>query len=45
MSGHECPFTDAQIMALWAIVHIWGNRTLAAKLLAHAPQHKTETTA
>ena len=40
MASHPCPFTDSELMALWAIIHVKGtNPILEAKLLNHAGQH------
>lgn len=42
MADHPCPFTAGELMALYAIAHCRGNHALAAKILAHADQHRKE---
>lgn len=39
---HECPFTVGDLLALYAIAHVRGNHTLAAKLLEHSRHHEAE---
>ena len=42
VTGHVCPLSVGELLALYAVCTVRGNTTLAAKLLTHARIHESE---